>query len=247
MRTLECCVDTLEAARNAIAGGANRIELCGNLIIGGTTPSAYLYEAIRRESSVEIRAMIRPRYGDFLYTESELDIMEAEIRQFRQMGCNGVVFGVLTADGGLDRTAMARLREAAGEMKATLHRAFDVTADPFDALETARQLGMDTILTSGQKQNAGEGAVLIKELVARSGGIEILVGSGVSAEVISALGASTGARSFHLSGRVAEDSPMTYRKPEISMGLPGISEYARWNCSTEKIAVARKALDNLTD
>jgi len=245
MKILEVCVDTLEGARNAIKGGANRIELCGALIIGGTTPSRHLFELLRAESNIDVRAMIRPRFGEFLYTDSEFEIMRREIAVFREMGCDGVVFGVLTPDGRLDEKRMSILRKEAGNMKATLHRAFDVTACPMEALETARKIGMDTILTSGQTQNCTDGAELLKQLVKNSNGIEILIGGGCDAQAITLLGESTGARCFHLSGRVWANSGMTYRKQDVRMGIDAVSEFQIWECDTGKIKAAFEALKKL--
>jgi len=240
---LECCVDTIEAAQNAIAGGAGRIELCGNLIIGGTTPSPVLCEIILNRSDIPVRAMIRPRFGDFLYTDGEFEIMRRETALFRDMGCEGVVFGILTADGKLDKKRMAILREEARGMKVTLHRAFDLAIDPFDALETAREIGIDTILTAGQRQTALEGKESLRDLAKASWDIEIMAGSSVDAHAIRELKSFTGISSYHLSGRVQTDSPMIYRKHGINMGLASISEYQRWECSIEKVAAARAAME----
>ena len=129
-------------------------------------------------------------------------------------------------------------------LSVTLHRAFDVCADPMQALQQAKELGIDTILTSGQKNTAVEGVQLIQELVkAADGDIDILIGSGVKASVIEQLAPQTGATSFHMSGKITLDSPMTYRKEEVSMGLPMMSEYTIWQTSAEEIAKARKVLD----
>ena len=145
---IEACVDSYASAMAAARGGADRLELCANLAIGGTTPSLPLFRQVRRDCPVKVNVLIRPRFGDFLYDQAELEEMAEEIDAFRELGANGVVIGVLTPEGALDQAAMARLMERAGGMEVTLHRAFDMTRDPFAALETAVSLGCRTILTS---------------------------------------------------------------------------------------------------
>ena len=135
---LECCVDSAESALNAAQGGADRLELCSGLVIGGITPTLSLYEQVRRHTGLPIHILIRPRFGDFLYSDQELSIMEADIRAFRQAGAQGVVIGCLTPEGDLDPEAMKRLMTAAGGMSVTLHRAFDMCRDPFRTLTQAK-------------------------------------------------------------------------------------------------------------
>ena len=147
---IEACVDSYASAMAAARGGADRLELCANLAIGGTTPSLSLFRQVRRDCPVKVNVLIRPRFGDFLYDQAELEEIAEEIDAFRELGANGVVIGVLTPEGALDQAAMARLMERAGDMEVTLHRAFDMTRDPFAALEAAVSLGCRTILTSGQ-------------------------------------------------------------------------------------------------
>mgnify|MGYP002745148851 CR=1 FL=1 len=149
---LEACVDSVESAMAAVEGGADRLELCGNLIIGGTTPGPWLFDEIRKRSDIRIHALIRPRFGDFCYTRHEIDILCEDIRTFRKLGADAAVIGALKPDGTLDVEAMKRMIDAAGDMGITLHRAFDVCRDPFEALETAKELGVNTILTSGQRK-----------------------------------------------------------------------------------------------
>ena len=162
---------------------------------------------------------------------------------FREAKADGVVIGILKPDGSLDVERMAILMEEAGPMSVTLHRAFDVCCDPYQALEQAKQLHIGTILTSGQKNTALEGKELLTELVQLAKGeIDILIGSGVKASVIELLAKLTGATSFHMSGKVTLDSPMTYRKQEVSMGLPLVSEYTLWQTSAEEIAKAKAVL-----
>ena len=169
-----------ESALAAAKGGASRLELCQNLVIGGTTPDASLFKEIRRYSDICIHILVRPRYGDFLYSDYEFDIMKDEIGMFRELGAQGVVIGMLRPDGHLDLERMAGLKEAAGDMSVTLHRAFDVCADPMEAMEQAIELGINTILTSGQKECCTQGADLLAELQEKSQGrIVIQAGAGV--------------------------------------------------------------------
>lgn len=240
---LEVCVDSVESAIIAERGGADRLELCGNLMIGGTTPSAALFKEIRKVTDIPIRVLIRPRFGDFCYTDYEFLVMKEEVRMFRELGADGVVIGILRPDGSLDIQRMKALMEETGEMDVTLHRAFDVCQNPFETFKQAEILGIDTILTSGQKNKCMDGKELIKELVCRAGdNIEILIGGGVDAEVVSRLSDDTGAKSFHMSGKTKIASSMEYRNNDVSMGLPIMSEYTIWRTDEEKIRKAKEVL-----
>ena len=141
---LEVCADSVESVLAAEKGGADRIELCGNVVIGGTTPSESLFREIREHSDIKIHALIRPRFGDFCYTDYEFDIIRSEVRRFRELGAQGVVIGMLRPDGSLDVEHLAQLMEEAKGMSVTLHRAFDVCRDPMEALEQAISLGFHT-------------------------------------------------------------------------------------------------------
>lgn len=243
---LECCVDSVESALNAAKGGASRLELCANLPIGGTTPDLSLYHRIRQESDIRIHALIRPRFGDFCYNNYEMDMMREQIRAFRSEKAQAVVIGVLDEDGELNLTAMESLIQEADGMSVTLHRAFDMCRDPFKTLEEAVSLGVDTILTSGQQQSAWEGRELLAKLIEKARGrIDIMAGGGVGADVIRRLRPVTGGTSYHMSGKVTLDSAMRYRKTEVSMGLPSLSEYEIWQTSEEKVAAAVQALREL--
>ena len=244
--TLEVCVDSVESAIAAEKGGANRLELCANLVIGGTTPTPALFHAVRKAVNIPLHVMSRPRFGDFCYSEYEVSVMEEELQLFSLLGADGAVFGALTPDGALDLPAMRRLKNAAGEMRCTLHRCFDVCADMEQALEDAVSLGMHTILTSGGHADCIRGASVLKQLALQADGrIEIMAGAGLRAENIRALYEETGVRSFHMSGKKTELSPMRYRKENVHMGLPGISEYERGICDEEQIRRARATLDGM--
>ncbi|MFQ9514414.1 MAG: copper homeostasis protein CutC [Eubacterium sp.] len=240
---LEACIDSVESAIAAARGGADRFELCSNLIIGGTTPSGALIKEIRKVTNIPIRVLIRPRFGDFCYTDYEFAIMNEEVKKFRQLGADGVVIGILNPDGQLDMDRMKTLIEQAGDMHVTLHRAFDVCRNPYDVLEQSKVLGIDTILTSGQENHCMEGKELLKKLVQQAGDdVEIMIGSGVNAEVISQLASYTGAHAFHMSGKKEIESSMSYRNENVSMGLPVMSEYTIWRTAEEEIRKAYIAL-----
>ena len=252
--TLEVCVDSTASALAAKRGGADRLELCADLIVGGTTPSIALLRQVKAKTVLPVRALLRPRFGDFCYDSYELAQMEELAAALVEAGADGIVTGVLTPDGTLDvealRTIYAAARHAAEtagrSVDCTLHRAFDVCRDPFAALEAAKQLGLATILTSGQAVSAPAGAPLLRQLVDAAGpDLEILVGAGVSAQNLPALAAQTGARAFHLSGKQVMDSRMTFRREGVPMGLPGFSEFEIWQTSEENIRAARDVLDNL--
>lgn len=243
---LEACVDSVESALAAAEGGATRLELCSNLIIGGTTPSPWLFKEIRKHTDIRIHALIRPRFGDFCYTDSEFAIIKQAVADFRELGAEGVVIGVLKPDGTLNMEQMKELMDAAGDMSVTLHRAFDVCVDPYETMEQAIELGIDTILTSGQKNVCTEGADLLRDLVEKSKGrITIQIGSGVSAEVIQKMYPLTNAIAYHMSGKVTLDSVMEYRKEGVNMGLPTLSEFEVWRTDAEKIKAAKKVLEEL--
>lgn len=240
---LECCVDSVESAINAAKGGASRLELCSNLVIGGTTPDVALVKEIRKYTDIRIHALIRPRFGDFCYTEHEMEIMKSQIRALKEAGVQGVVIGVLDVDGNLDTSKMKELLQEIDGLSVTLHRAFDMCRDPYQALEESIVLGIHTILTSGQKQSAWEGRELLAELVQKAEGrIDIMAGAGIGASVIEKLIPVTKGTSYHMSGKVTLDSPMKYRKQDVSMGLPSLSEYEIWQTSEDIVRDAVEVL-----
>ena len=243
---LECCVDSVESAINAANGGASRLELCSNLIIGGTTPDVALVKEIRKYTDIRIHALIRPRFGDFCYSLHEMEIMKSQIRALKEAGVEGVVIGVLDEDGNLNLSAMKELIAEAEGLSITLHRAFDMCRDPFRALNEAIQLGINTILTSGQKQSAWEGRELLANLIKKADGrIDIMAGAGIGASVIEKLAPITKGTSYHMSGKVTLDSKMKYRKEDVSMGLPSLSEYEIWQTSLDAVKAAVAVLSNV--
>ncbi len=242
--TLECCVDSLVSAHAALRGGADRLELCANLIIGGTTPTMALYQKMREQTDTDIRVLIRPRFGDFLYSEEEACIMCREIEAFRKAGADGIVIGSLRADGSLHIEQMKRFMEQAGDMHVTLHRAFDMCRDSLEALRQAGELGIHTILTSGRATSCTKGISLFKELLPLSGNqITILAGGGVDADAVKTLLSQTALTDFHMSGKKRISSGMQYRNPSVSMGLPGMDEYTLWQTDEESIRSVRTLLD----
>ena len=245
---LEVCVDSIGSAVSAERGGADRLELCSDLIVGGTTPCAVLYREIRRRVAIPIRVLIRPRFGDFCYSEEEFGLILGEIRLFRDLGADAVVIGCLRPDGTFDREQMKQAVDAAGPMEITCHRAFDVCRDPFEALDLLTDLGIGTVLTSGQKRSVSEGADLLAELVRRSAGkISVMPGGGVNAKVLRKLVPEVGAGVYHMSGKKIVESRMQYRSQEVSMGLPSLSEYEIWETDENAVRAARTVLDEFTE
>lgn len=246
MRLLEACVDSLASARAAIAGGADRLELCSALIAGGLTPYVHLLEQIRKKSDIDIRCLMRPRAGDFLYEPEEIAMMAAQIRALKQAGANGFVIGCLTAAGDPDETAMAPLIEAADGAGLTLHRCIDVSRDPVATYKAACKLGIDTVLTSGAAPSCMAGLPTIKKLLAlrdELDGPEVLVGAGVKAPVIRAiLEQLPNARAFHMSGKADVPSKMEFRREGVPMGLPGLDEWHIPQTSAAAIMAAREVL-----
>ena len=246
---LEVCVDSLASARAAIAGGADRLELCSALLAGGLTPYTELLRQIRRESDIAVRCLMRPRAGDFLYTPEEIAMMCAQITELHSAGANGFVIGCLNPDGTLDRTATMRLVNAADEAGLTLHRAIDVSADPLQTYRDAAALGIDTVLTSGAAASCMQGVPVLRSLLAerdRIHGPEVLIGAGVNAGVIRQLSAALpGAKAYHMSGKVELESRMIFRREGVPMGLPGLDEWHIQQTDPEAVRAARRALDDL--
>lgn len=243
---LECCVDSVESAIAGQKGGAGRLELCGNLVIGGTTPDINLFLSVKEKVSIKTNVLIRPRFGDFLYTDEEFNIIKKDIEMFKKYGANGVVIGILKEDGDLDVDRMKELVQLARPMDVTLHRAFDVCRDPFKTLQDAIDLGINTILTSGQRDSSLDGKELLGKLVDMAEGkVDIMIGGGVKGSIIEELVSATGARTYHMSGSVKLDSPMIYRKENVYMGLPEMSEYTIYRTDENEVAKVRNILDRL--
>jgi copper homeostasis protein len=245
---LEVCVDSLASARAAIAGGADRLELCAALAIGGLTPYAQLLKQIRNESDITIRCLMRPRGGDFLYTKEEIAMMAAQIKDLRKLGADGFVIGCLTPDGNLDKDAMQPLLDAAEGCGLTLHRCIDVSKDPCQTYLDAKSLGIDTVLTSGAAGNCVLGMDTIEKLLAlrdAQQGPEVLIGAGVSARVIRTFKKRfPQARAFHMSGKVDIASGMCFRREGVPMGIPGLDEWHIQQTDEANVRAARIEADN---
>lgn len=225
---IEACVTSVPCALGAQQAGARRIELCDNLFWGGTTPGPGSIISARQNLEIDLNVIIRPRGGDFLYTDMEFDIMKAEIRFCREQGADGVVFGILRADGTVDSDRCAELIELSGNMSTTFHRAFDMTSDPFTALNDLVSLGFNRVLTSGQRPSAMEGIELIAELVGLAGdSIIIMPGVGINPDNAAEVISRSGATEFHVFTRTVKPSRMEYRNPAVFMGTnPDLDEYA---------------------
>ena len=224
---IEVCTFSLAASLVAQQAGSSRIELCGGFSEGGTTPSAGLIQLVRQQLHIPIYVMIRPRGGDFLYNDTELAVMQADIDLAKQLGADGIVLGLLNADGSVDEERTARLVEQAKPLGVTFHRAFDMTYDPVEALEAVIRTGAERILTSGQQPTALAGLPLLTELVKQANGrIEIMAGAGVNPHNVEQL-RTVGVDALHLSGKRIDESPMLFRQPKVTMASAALGEYDR--------------------
>jgi copper homeostasis protein len=214
---LEIAANSVASALAAQDGGAGRVEFCTALELGGLTPSHAQIALARERLHIPLYALIRPRAGDFLYSDLECETMQRDIETCAALGCDGVVLGVLDADGRVDTARCRPLIAAAGNLGVTFHRAFDLTRDPPQALEDIVALGCERVLTSGAHASAVEGAALIRDLVAQANGrLTVMPGAGITAHNITALAAATGAHEFHASAKRQLPSGMRHRRPLLS-------------------------------
>ena len=245
-RILEVCVDSYASAVAAIAGGADRLELCSALSVGGLTPSAALLRQIRKGSDIPIRCLMRPRGGDFFYTPEEIQQMAMEMAALRDAGADGFVIGCLTADGELDGNAMESLLKEASGLGLTLHRCIDVSRDLEETYRQAALLGFDTVLTSGGAGKCLDGMETIGRLFAirdKENGPEVLIGAGVNAGVIAAFREKyPQSRAFHMSGKTEIESGMRFRREGVPMGMPGLDEGQIPVTSEEAVREAKEQL-----
>lgn len=243
MALLEVCIDSVASANAAEKGGAQRVELCGNLVEGGTTPSSGMVQTVQLVSDLPIMMMIRPRGGDFLYSRQEFAVMERDIEEAKRLKVKGIVLGLLTADGKVDKARTARLIQRARPLQVTFHRAFDMTSDPMEALKALMDLGVDRLLTSGQAPTVPEGQELIAKLISKAKGkLIIMPGAGINEENIAQIQAETGAVEFHATGSAVFPSKMEYRNEAIFMGVPGQPEYSLKQSDPERIRKMVEAL-----
>lgn len=242
---LEVCIDSVASAFAAEKGGAHRLELCGNLAEGGTTPSSGMIQTIQAVCDLPIMMMIRPRGGDFLYSRMEFAVMERDIEEAKRLKVTGIVIGLLTKDGKIDKAKAARLIERARPLQVTFHRAFDMTDNPKEAIKALRDLGVDRLLTSGHEATAPEGTKLIAQLVKNAGKkLIIMPGAGLNADNIAKLVADTGVTEVHATGSHILPSEMGYRNEKISMGVPGMPEYSLKQTSPDNIKAIMAALSS---
>jgi len=234
---IEICAAHIQSAIAAQEGGASRIELCDNLYEGGTTPSYAAIKLARAKLNIGLNVMIRPRGSDFCYSGDEFEIMKEDIVACKELGADGVVFGILCPDGNVDIERTQQLVEIAKPLSVTFHRAFDMTLDPFRAMEEIIGLGVDRILTAGQANTVPEGLNLLIQLAEKAGDrIIIMPGSGINEQNIAEIRDKTGLREFHLTARKPVQSLMTYRKEGIYMGgLKEIPEFEISLTDTERV------------
>lgn len=243
--TLEVCVDSVDSAAAAERGGAQRVELCSSLLDGGVTPSAGLIATVRQTTSIRLHVMIRPRGGDFCYSEHEFQSMRRDILMAKQLGADGVVLGILDLDGRVDVHRTKQLVDLAAPLKVTYHRAFDMSCDLFASLRDLQSIGVHCVLTSGGKQSAVEGAATLKLLVAASyNSITIMAGCGIEDHNVSTLIEQTGVREIHASLKSPIPSPMRYQNDKISMGAERGREYQRFIVDEQKVYRLLQAASN---
>lgn len=237
---IEIATSDFETTRSAVEGGADRIELCANLAEGGTTPSFGTIKQCRETFTVSLYPIIRPRGGDFLYTKEEFEVMLQDIKLCKQLGCDGLVIGLLNMDGSIDIARTAQLIEIAYPLGVTFHRAFDRCKDPFTALEQLIEIGCERILTSGQQPSVVDGVDLVAELnrIADER-IIIMPGSGVRKENIKMLAEKTGCTEFHSSLRGKERTKMDFIHPAFK---DSEESYSNNFINSEEVKALRNAL-----
>jgi len=237
---IEIATSDFLTTKSAVEGGADRIELCANLAEGGTTPSYAHIKKCREAFDIALFPIIRPRGGDFLYTKDEFEIMKNDIKLCKELGCEGIVIGLLNMDGTIDMTRTSELVELAYPLEVTFHRAFDRCKDPFVALEELIEIGCQRILTSGQKPTVSEGIDLIAGLNKKADDrIIILPGSGVRKDNIKILAEKTGCIEFHSSLRGKAKSPMQFIHPAFA---DSAESYSNNEISPDEVRALRNAL-----
>lgn len=213
MLKIEICAGSVTSALAAQQGGAYRVELCDNLKDGGTTPSYGMLLLARKNLHIKLYPIIRPRGGDFFYSDLEFEVMKADVQQCRNLGCDGVVFGILKADGEIDTKRCLELKEIAGSMGTTFHRAFDRCKNPYQALEEIIKMGFERILTSGTENSVVKGASMISSLIKQAAGrISIMPGAGIRPENLRELIEQTGATEYHSTAKSVSQSEMFFKE-----------------------------------
>jgi copper homeostasis protein len=234
---LEICVDSVESAINAQIAGADRVEFCDNLLEGGTTPSYGAIVSARSNLDIGLHVIIRPRGGDFLYSDLEYDIMRRDIEICGEKGVDGIAIGILRTGGNIDIERTAKLIEFAYPMSATFHRAFDMCSDPVQALEDVIDTGCARLLTSGLKNKAQDGIEIIRQLAIQAGErIIIMPGGGIDETNVALIITATKVKEIHLTGRKTIDSEMIFRRQGIYMGeVSSVPEFARKVADPERV------------
>ena len=236
---IEICVEGVDGLIAAQEAGADRVELCASLIEGGITPSFGTVRRALEVATIPFHVIVRPRGGDFLYSEEEFASMVDDVVELKRLGVAGVVIGCLNADGTIDEARMTALVEAADDINVTSHRAFDMTRDPFEALEALIRCGIGRVLTSGQRDTAEEGIALLRDLVAAAGDRIIILGcGGLEHADIAAVRDATGLREMHFAALHDLPSRMIYRNPNVGMGGTDVDREYRTTI-TDQARVAR--------
>ena len=244
-KLLEICCFSLKSCKNAEMGGADRIELCGGFLEGGTTPSVGLVRSVIEQVQIPAYLMIRPRGGDFLYNEDEIQVMLEDIQLLKNYRPAGFVIGMLTADGDIDMVGNQRLLDAIGDFPVTFHRAFDMCRNPELAIEQLVSLGIENILTSGQFQTAPEAIENLKAFKDTAANrINIMAGSGVNSQNIPQIAAAN-VDAFHCSAKMDYPSLMNFRNPNINMGSKDADEFMNMEADVEMIRLAKVAIEKL--
>ena len=244
---VEIVVFNLESALKAQEGGADRIELCDNQGEGGTTPSAGIIEMVRQNLNIDVYVMIRPRGGDFCYSNYDFHAMKRDIALCQRASVDGLVFGILNPDGTIDKKRCRELISRCRPLKVTCHRAFDMTRDPFEALEDCIAAGFDRILTSGREARAVEGTALLSELVKKARGrIAIMAGSGLDEETVVEIVRRSGVREIHFSAATYRASGMQFRNEKIAgMGQQSGGEYSLRTVDPQRIRATRALAESV--
>jgi copper homeostasis protein len=244
---VEACVDAIDAAMEAERGGAGRLELCGELLQGGVTPSAGLIAAVRERVKIPVFVLIRPRTGDFLYTADERDVMLRDITIAKSLGADGVVIGALTANGDIDFETTRTLIDAARPMKVTFHRGFDFARDQDAALYALLKLGVDRVLTSGGAPTAVEGAASLKRLAERAdGALTILAAGSITAANVGVVVRVSGVREVHVRAAVPVESAMTHRRRGVTLARPQTpADYERVAARADEVERVLAAISSI--
>lgn len=245
---LEICVDSVESAVAAERGGAQRVELCSDLLEGGITPSSGLLGVVRQRIGIDVFVMIRPRGGDFCYTEAEFEVMRLDIARAREMGADGIILGVLDEHALVDVARTRELVELARPLPVTFHRAIDMTPDPCAAVEDVVKTGAARVLTSGGAAKVTEGAAIVAGMVRAAGSrIAVMAGGGITAATIEPVAEATGASEFHASLRSARPSPVEFHRRNVQMGEVRDREYLRFVVEEESVRALAGALQRMSE